>query len=206
MDAVVIDYGTGNISSIQNMIKKVGYKSQITSDISIIEKAERIILPGVGSFDFGMNQIKKLGLYDIINHKVTVEKVPTLGICLGMQLMSSGSEEGVIEGFNWFNGKLKKFAFNDQGVNRKVPNMGWRQVEFINKELNEAFHEDPRFYFVHSFYYEFSNSEEVFSTTNYGFKFTCGLKKENIVGVQFHPEKSHKFGKVFFERFFENSL
>lgn len=197
---VIVDYGMGNLGSIQNMLKKLGYESIITSDIKIIGSATKLILPGVGAFDYGMKQIEELGLTEILNRKVLIEKVPVLGICLGMQLMTKGSEEGTMQGLGWIDAKACKFI----SETFKVPHMGWNTID-IQKEscLFEKDEEEKRFYFVHSYYITCNDMQDIVATTQYVVKFVSSFQKNNIYGVQFHPEKSHKFGMNVLKRFME---
>jgi len=190
---VIVDYNCGNLGSVQNMIRKLGFKSVMSSDPEIIRSAEKLILPGVGSFDTGMKQLNSLNLIEILNQKVMTEKVPVLGICLGMQLMTKASEEGVLTGLSWVDAEVLKFSLIEHGL--KVPHMGWNFVNVMKEtKLTSDMFDVNRFYFVHSFYVRVSNRDEILFETNYGNVFTSGFEKENILGVQFHPEKSHKFG------------
>lgn len=188
----IIDYGMGNLGSIVNMIKKIGGDSILTSDKSAIEKAQKLILPGVGAFDNGMKHINELGISELLTRKVLSEKIPLLGICLGMQLLTKGSEEGILPGLGWVDAETIKFK-SDSSI--RIPHMGWNTVKVMkpNPLINN---EDPdtRFYFVHSYYVKCHQPEDILLTTNYGIEFTSGLQHGNIWGVQFHPEKSHKFG------------
>jgi glutamine amidotransferase len=194
----IIDYGIGNIGSIQNMIKKIGYESIVSSDENIIKKANKLLLPGVGSFDYAIKKLKELKLYDLLNEEVVLHKKPILGICLGMQLMTLGSDEGNENGFGWIDAYVHKFKSNDL----KVPHMGWNLVN-IDKynDLSIGLYEENRFYFVHSFCVKCKHDSDKLFTTNYGINFVSGFSKDNIYGVQFHPEKSHKFGKKLLENF-----
>ena len=196
----IIDYGMGNLGSIANMIKKVGGKSCISSNLEEIEKAEKLILPGVGSFDNGMRELKELGLIELLNRKVLEEKTPIMGICLGMQLMTCSSEEGILKGLGWIDGKSHKFVSDDL----KVPHMGWNTIQ--HKKVSALFVEtesEKRFYFVHSYYVSCESEEDVLTTTSYTHDFVSSFEKENIVGVQFHPEKSHRFGMELLKNFVE---
>ncbi len=198
---VIIDYGLGNLGSIKNMIKKIGYDSIISSNHEVIEKASKLILPGVGSFDKGMMELKNRNLIDLLTKLVKVKKIPILGICLGMQLMTNSSEEGDERGLGWVDAKVKRFFFDKK--NFKVPHMGWNYVKktkesgFFNSEDRD------RFYFVHSYYVECEEEQDILSKTKYGFDFVSSFKKENIVGIQCHPEKSHQFGIDFLKFFIE---
>jgi glutamine amidotransferase len=197
---VIIDYGMGNLGSIANMIKKVGAKSIITSDLEEIKRADKLILPGVGSFNNGMRELKELGLIDTLNTKVLEDKTPILGICLGMQLMTQSSEEGELDGLGWIEAESKRFV----SKSLKVPHMGWNII--YNQKESKLFtptDDEERFYFVHSYYVSCNNREDILTTTSYGHNFVSSFEKENIVGVQFHPEKSHKFGMRLFKNFVE---
>jgi glutamine amidotransferase len=195
----IIDYGLGNLVSVKNMLKKLGAESVITDKVSDIENAEKMILPGVGSFDNGMNLIKQKGLLEILNKKATRDKIPTLGICLGMQLLTKGSEEGVEKGLAWVDAQSIKFNFTDKLL--KIPHMGWSYID-VKKENKLIQPTDKhRFYFVHSYYVKCNNENDVIATCNYGTEFTCMFNHENIYGAQFHPEKSLKFGMELLNNF-----
>ncbi len=194
----------GNIGSIVNMIKKSGSESMVTSDPVIIDKAEKIIIPGVGAFDNGMKNLSEYGLIDVLNKKVLEEKVPILGICLGMQLMAKSSEEGVLPGLGWIDGVCKKFRFDDNNSHLRIPHMGWNEVNIIKKDgIFRNMYEDASFYFVHSYHVVCHDAQDVAATTGYGYEFTSSLQHENIYATQFHPEKSHKFGLLVMKNFAE---
>ena len=201
----IIDYGMGNLGSVVNMIKKVGGTSLITSDKNEIKNAKKIILPGVGAFDNAMKNLADLELIEIIKEKALVEKIPIMGICLGMQLLTMGSEEGELKGFEFVDAYAKKFDFSSLGETLPIPHMGWNRV-YLQKEsqlLQENQERENRFYFVHSYAVECENREDVLTTTNYGYEFVSSFEKDNIIGCQFHPEKSHKFGMTLFKNFVE---
>jgi glutamine amidotransferase len=201
---IVIDYEMGNIGSIINMIKKAGCEAVLSSDLARIETAEKLILPGVGSFDTGMQNLDKLDLIDALRRRVIREKVPILGICLGMQLLSEKSEEGVLPGLGFISGQTVKFKFDHVNANLRIPHMGWNSVN-IKKEspLFYEMYENPIFYFVHSYHIVCNNAEDVLTTTSYGYEFASSLQRENIFGTQFHPEKSHKYGLRLIKNFVE---
>lgn len=203
---VIIDYKMGNIGSIHNMLNKVGVESKISSNPDEIESAEKLILPGIGAFDKGMENLQKLGLLEVINHKVLTQKVPVLGICLGMQLMTQKSEEGIINGFGWVDAETRKFKFDPQ-EGLKVPHIGWNTISTTphNSEIANTLHinNDDRFYFVHSYYVHCSEQSIELTNTHFGGPFCSAFVKGNIIGVQFHPEKSHKYGMKLLKGFSE---
>ena len=199
----IVDYGLGNLASIKNMFKKIGENSIISADTACIEKATKLVLPGVGNFKEGMKNITESGFLDILNKKVINENIPVLGICLGMQLMTQNSEEGDVEGLGWVNAKTFKFNFKND-LNIKIPHFGWNEV--LTKGMNglfSGFTTIPRFYFVHSYYVKCNESDLETGITEYGIEFTSAFKKGNIYGVQFHPEKSHKYGMQLLKNFAE---
>ncbi len=199
----IVDYGMGNLGSIHNMLKRIGHESQITSDPTVVNKASKLILPGVGAFDVAIENIHSKGLLEVLNRKALEEKIPVLGICLGMQLITRNSEEGQLPGLGWVDANVKKFRF-DTSSSLKVPHMGWNVTNpMVNHQLFNGFDSELRFYFVHSYYVECYAQENVLATTNYGLTFCSALQKENVIGVQFHPEKSHKYGKILLRNFCE---
>jgi glutamine amidotransferase len=197
----IIDYGVGNLASVANMFRKIGVKEAcVTGDPDIISKASKILLPGVGAFDGGMGNLKKSGLIPLLNDKALNEKVPVLGICLGMQMLSKKSEEGKSEGLGWIDAETIKLN-PAADLNLKVPHMGWDyiQVKRENPLVRKA--EKNRFYFVHSYHVQCKNEEEVVATCEFGGAFTCIVNRDNIFGAQFHPEKSLRYGMKFLENF-----
>jgi imidazole glycerol-phosphate synthase subunit HisH len=197
----IVDYGMGNLGSIFNMFKKIGVTSKITSDKKEIEQAEKILLPGVGAFDAAMSKIHELEFKSILDYKALEQKIPVMGICLGMQLLTESSDEGQIPGLGWIPSQTLKFNF-EHAQNLKVPHMGWNLVEKNNDSpLIENFEIEARFYFVHSYYVQCRQNEHAIMKTNFGLKFDSIIQKDNIFGAQFHPEKSHKFGMQLFKNF-----
>jgi glutamine amidotransferase len=197
----IVNYGLGNLGSISNMLKKIGVKSQINSDHEEIEKAQKIILPGVGHFDRAMERIGQLGLKEILNQKALKEKVPVLGICLGMQIITKSSEEGQLPGLGWVPAKTVRFGFSKES-NLKIPHMGWNLVQrSAPSPLTENFEPEHRFYFVHSYHARVEDEKYSILKTEYGYLFDSAIQNDNIFGVQFHPEKSHRFGMRLLENF-----
>lgn len=184
----------GNLGSVQNMFKRIGVESEIASHPDAIARATKLLLPGVGAFDAAMEKIEASGLKAIMNEKVLEDKIPTLGICLGMQLLTHGSEEGVLPGLGWIPAGTVKFKFPPDSK-LKIPHMGWNRV-FIKKDsaLIHDLPEEPRFYFVHSYFVKCENEADVLTTTHHGIDFHSIIQKGNVYGAQFHPEKSHKYG------------
>ena len=192
----------GNLESIFNMLKKIDVQSKISSDVAEIRDASKIILPGVGAFDHAVQKINELNILDVLNQKALIDKVPVLGICLGMQLLTNSSEEGTLNGLGWIPGKTLGFRNYTQDSNLKVPHMGWDYVQKgAGCPLTENFYDETKFYFVHSYFVKCENPENSILRTHYGLEFDSGIRKENIFGVQFHPEKSHKYGMRLLENF-----
>ena len=186
----IVDYGMGNLGSILNMIKKTGFAATITSDKNEILKAKKLVLPGVGSFDSAMNNLENLDLIEILNKKALNERIPILGICLGMQIMTNSSEEGRKKGFGWINASTINFPFSRE---YKIPHMGWNIPKVLKHEIFKNLDSSSKFYFVHSYFVE-TVKKETLLKVNYGITFDAAIFDRNIIGLQFHPEKSHKYG------------
>ncbi|KAA3607011.1 MAG: imidazole glycerol phosphate synthase subunit HisH [Calditrichaeota bacterium] len=202
---VIIDYGIGNLRSIQSKFERFKINALISSNIDDIKNATKLILPGVGSFQNGMKNLKEYGLLDILNQRVLEDKTPILGICLGMQLMAKGSEEGDAEGLGWFDAETVKFKFGSENSNLKIPHMGWNEVKFTKEsKLCVGIETNLDFYFVHSYHVKCNVDSDNLAMTDYGYEFTSMIQKDNIYGAQFHPEKSHKHGVTIFKNFVEN--
>lgn len=196
---IIVDYGMGNLGSVLNMLKKAGVESKISSDLNDIYKASKLLLPGVGAFDMAMKRINKDGLREVLNQKVLVEKVPILGICLGMQLLTRGSEEGNLQGLGWIAADTIRFS-NQNGL--KVPHMGWNIVYPSSpSQLTSGLPKESRFYFVHSYCVHVDHECDSVLKCTYGIDFDAAVQHENIYGAQFHPEKSHKYGMKLLENF-----
>tara|TARA_Y100000768_G_C23989675_1_gene691413 strand:+ start:2721 stop:3332 length:612 start_codon:yes stop_codon:yes gene_type:complete len=191
----IIDYGCGNVNAFINVFKRLNIKAIVTSRVSEIKDAKKIILPGVGSFDFVMKNLNESGLKKIIEKKVNHDKVDVLGVCAGMQIFADSSEEGTQKGLGWIRGKVKMFDVGKIDFKSKIPHMGWNNVNVKKNILFDGIQNNSRFYFVHSYYFDNSEPEESIGISEYGGEFTCAINKNNIYGVQFHPEKSHKCGE-----------
>jgi glutamine amidotransferase len=196
----IIDYGTGNLGSVRNMIRKVGGTSVIASDAASIASAEKLILPGVGAFDYGMQQLARLDLVRAIQDKAA-SGTPVLGICLGMQLLASRSEEGDVPGLGLVDAQIRRFAFPPDAP-LAIPHVGWNELAVVrDNPLVSAADGTTRFYFTHSFHAVCDHPEDELATTRYGYPFTAVYGRGNVFGVQFHPEKSHRFGMHLMRQF-----
>lgn len=193
-EILIIDYGMGNLRSIQRALIECGAKSKISSDANEIIAAKKIILPGVGHFGNAMKNLTSKGLKTALNHAVLENETPILGICLGMQIMGLSSEEGNTEGLGWINARINQFNVDDN-LKFKVPHIGWNNATPIDKNpLFKDITKEDLFYFVHSFHAEMIEKTELIANTNYCYDFPSVFGKKNIYGVQFHPEKSHEAG------------
>ena len=198
---VIVDYGMGNIQSVFRKFSLLGITPIVSNDVSVIKTADKLVLPGVGHFGNAIENLKTLGLHDILNESVLIRKTPILGICLGMQLMTNLSEEGDVLGFGWVDAKVKKFRINNT-LEFKVPHVGWNQVE-IKKEsmLMKGIDNISEFYFVHSYVCKCNSEADVLNVSNYEMEFDSAFEKDNIFGVQYHPEKSFEVGKTLINNF-----
>jgi glutamine amidotransferase len=194
---VVVDYDMGNVGSIANMMKKIGHTVQVSADPETIRKADRLIIPGVGHFDAGMQNIRARGLVDVLNEKVVAQRTPVLGICLGMQLLGDKSGEGDSAGLGWI--PSESVRFSNEAL--RVPHMGWSEVAQTDHWLFAGEPADMRFYFVHSYHVVCKEPADRIATASYGIDFSAAIARGHIVGVQFHPEKSHRFGMQLLRNF-----
>ena len=198
----IIDYGSGNIQAIATIYKNLNIDYQVLNKPEDLKKVDKLILPGVGAFDATMQQLIDSGLKDELNKLVLEKKVPILGICVGLQVMGYGSEEGKFSGLGWIPGKVKKFDKSRIDLKPKLPHMGWNIVNDIKKHpLLKGIDSDFGFYFVHSFYFECESEDNILTTSNYGTEFTSAIYSDHIIGTQFHPEKSHGNGVLLFKNF-----
>ena len=190
----VIDVGIGNVGSIRNMLRKIGADVEITNDAAGIERADRLVLPGVGAFDAGISRLHDSGLLPVIEQQALQVRVPVLGICLGMQLMTASSEEGRRPGLGWVPARTLRFRA-DTNPPLRVPHMGWNHVRVVRPHpLVEGVDSETAFYFVHSFQVQCADAQHVLLAADYGLEFVAAFQVGNLLGVQFHPEKSHRYG------------
>ena len=195
----IVNYGLGNVLAFYNIYKKLNIESQVVSSSSELESATKIILPGVGSFDWAMDKLNKSGMRETLDHLVLEKNIPVMGICVGMQMMANSSEEGQKEGLGWFDAKVKKIK-SDKKID--LPHMGWNEINIKNDNtLFQGLQNNARFYFLHSYYFETNEDECILCETNYGGLFTSAAKKNNIFAIQFHPEKSHQWGECILKNF-----
>ena len=197
----IVDYDMGNVASVANMLKRVGVSEAVlTRDPDVLRRADKIILPGVGAFDKGMRNLADFGLLEPLNEAAMGRRVPVLGICLGMQLLTKSSEEGQLGGLGWIDAQTVRFRFPETS-GLKVPHMGWNYVERNRENPLLSADKRSRFYFVHAYYVTCNRTEDTIGTATYGFDFSCAINHDNVFGVQFHPEKSHRFGMALLDGF-----
>ena len=198
---VIVDYGMGNLGSVKNMLRRIGIPSVISGAREEIAVADSLILPGVGAFDAGMRSLEERGLRGVLERKACEERVPLLGICLGAQLLTRSSEEGRLPGLGWVAASTRLFSFPGR-PDLKVPHMGWNTARPCRPSpLTASLEEGARYYFVHSYYLTVEHEEDSILKTFHGIEFDSGIRSGNIYGVQFHPEKSHRFGMRVLESF-----
>jgi glutamine amidotransferase len=191
----ILDYGLGNIKSFVNIYKRLGINVSIAHKESDLDNVSKLILPGVGHFDYAMKKFSDSGMREKTSDLVMNAKVPVLGICVGMQILANKSEEGVLDGLGWVDAVVNKFDASKPAQSNRLPHMGWNDVQPTKKnKLFESLELQSRFYFLHSYYFSCHNSDDILAETSYGIKFSCAINHNNVYGVQFHPEKSHHFG------------
>jgi imidazole glycerol-phosphate synthase subunit HisH len=201
---VIIDYGVGNLTSIQNMLKKAGVAAKISGNAGDIASATKLLLPGMGHFDNCMQKFESSGLRLLVEKKVFDEKTPVLGICVGLQMFMRSSEEGQLPGLSWINGDTIRFQSSKMDTSLKVPNMGWLEIGTTKTSRLAESLSEARFYFAHSYHVQLDEPGPQLFTAEYGYEYTVGVEWNNIIGVQFHPEKSHRFGMQLLKNFAQN--
>jgi glutamine amidotransferase len=188
----IVNYGSGNIQAISNIYNRLNTPFQIIEDPSELARADKLILPGVGAFDATMKKVIDSGLKSALDEEVLIKKKPVLGVCVGMQILGNGSDEGTLPGLGWIKGKVKKFDLNKLSDKPFLPHMGWNTIEpKFNHDIFKDLDHELGFYFVHSYYFETEDSRNILSTSVYGDEFASSVFNNNIFGMQFHPEKSH---------------
>ena len=203
---VVVDYGMGNLHSVLKAFKRLRVDAIISSKPEDIQKAEKLILPGVGHFKKGMKNLSELGLINLLNEVVLEKEIPVLGICLGMQLFTKHSEEGDVDGLGWLDAKTVKFNFDNEFSHLRIPHIGWNALQLANNSsLFTGIENNASFYFVHSYHVVCENSEDIAATTEYGYEIVSSIRKNNIFATQFHPEKSHDAGLMLLKNFVEGT-
>ncbi len=191
----IINYGVGNIRAFVNIYNKLNISIKVATKESDLNDIQKIILPGVGAFDHAMDKLNQSGMRERIDKLVLEDKLPVLGICVGMQMLAKRSDEGVKEGLGWIDADVKKFDVSKIEYKTHLPHMGWNDVYTDSKnKLFTSLEDNSKYYFLHSYYFQCNNESDIIATANYGIKFTCAANHENIYGVQFHPEKSHQYG------------
>lgn len=191
----IIDYGLGNIRAFVNVYERLNIKTKIASKASEIKGSSKIILPGVGAFDYAMSQLNSSGMRDVLEYQVIENKVPIVGICVGMQMLAKSSDEGKSHGLGWIDAEVKLFDSSLIHFKTQLPHMGWNTVNPIkNNKLLNGFNGQSRFYFLHSYYFKCNNENEIIANSYYGINYASAVNKDNIYGIQFHPEKSHSNG------------
>ncbi len=198
----LIDYGVGNINAFVNVYKRVDVPVKIAKTKGDLIGAEKLILPGVGHFDHAMTQLNNSGMRDTLDKMVLLDKIPVIGICVGMQMMANNSDEGTMEGLKWIDASVRKFDESKINQVTRLPHMGWNDVRPVKDiPLFKGLEKDAIFYFLHTYYFECTNPEDVMAVTEYGGEFASAAHHENKYGIQFHPEKSHSYGETLLHNF-----
>ena len=198
----IIDYGVGNINAFVNVYKRLNIPTKIAKKASDLDSAQKIILPGVGHFDHAMSELINSGMREKLDELVVSKKIPVIGICVGMQMMGHSSDEGKLAGLGWIDASIKKFDETKIKQVTRSPHMGWNDVKpVIFNPLFEGLEKEALFYFLHSYYFECNNANDVLATSEYGGRFACAANHENVYGIQFHPEKSHHYGETLLHNF-----
>jgi glutamine amidotransferase len=192
---IIIDYGLGNIRAFVNVYERLNIKTRIAHNSDDLKGATKIILPGVGAFDHAMTQLNQSGMREELEKQVLINKIPVVGICVGMQMLAKSSDEGILPGLGWIDGEVKLFDASKISYKTRLPHMGWNTIKPVNgNPLMASFNDESRFYFLHSYYFSCNNVEDVITTTDYGITYASAVNRDNIFGIQFHPEKSHSNG------------
>lgn len=200
----VVDYGLGNVQAFLTLFKRLGFETVRAKTAADLTGASKIILPGVGAFDHAIELLDQSGMRPSLETLVLQDKVPVLGICVGMQILASSSDEGQLPGLGWVPGKVRAFCANEQSASLPLPHMGWNDVQpKPGSRLFAGLESDARFYFLHSYFFECEAPSNAAAVASYGLDFSCAVSAGNVYGVQFHPEKSHHFGAQLLKNFAE---
>lgn len=200
----IVDYGLGNVRAFANVYKRLNIEVLLAKSAEELAGASKIILPGVGAFDHAMERLAQSGMRETLDHLVLEKGVPVLGVCVGMQMLATCSDEGKLPGLGWVAGRVRSFRSVPAAESLPLPHMGWNDVAPTPGQLLfQKFDGDLRFYFLHSYYFECENQADVAAVANYGFDYCCAVSRGNIFGAQFHPEKSHHFGTQLLKNFAE---
>jgi glutamine amidotransferase len=201
----IVDYGVGNIQAFLNLFKRLGVTAQRVDTLDALQGATRLVLPGVGHFDHAMQRLNDSGMRSPLERLVLERNVPVMGVCVGMQMLAQGSDEGALPGLNWIPGRVRAFSGNSLSAHLPVPHMGWNQLQPRDESMlfSGGFDGAPQFYFLHSYYFDASDKADVAATAHYGFDFDAAVSRGHIHGVQCHPEKSHHWGEQLLKNFVE---
>ncbi|MBR1120203.1 imidazole glycerol phosphate synthase subunit HisH [Bradyrhizobium lablabi] len=200
----IINYGLGNVQAFANLYKRLNIAARIASSAAELDGASKLILPGVGAFDHAMESFEESGMRQTVDDLVLRQGKPVLGVCVGMQMLARGSEEGTLPGLGWVDGQVRRFDANKLPPPGRLPHMGWNDVIPRNGAgLFAGLERDSRFYFLHSYYFDCASNDNILATSEYGIEFGCAVRSNNVHGVQFHPEKSHDFGIRLLKNFAE---
>lgn len=200
----IIDYGLGNVLAFVNVYNRLDIPVKVAKSAADLSGATKLILPGVGSFDHAMAQLEQSGMQAPLEQLVLGDRVPVLGICVGMQMLAGSSDEGKRTGLGWIDGRVRKFDQASMAPGSMLPHMGWNDVRpSAAGGLFKGLEQDARFYFLHSYYFECTQADSILASTDYGADFSCAVRRDNVYGVQFHPEKSHHFGSQLLSNFAE---
>lgn len=201
----IVDYGVGNIQAFMNLFKRIGVQARRSTSPDELLDVERLVLPGVGHFDHAMQRLNDSGMRPRLQELVLGVKVPVIGICVGMQMLAQGSDEGELPGLNWVPGRVRSFATQLKGIDLPMPHMGWNDLRprAHSRLFSKGFEEAPQFYFLHSYFFEAEDKQDVAATASYGLDFDAVVSRGHIHGVQCHPEKSHHWGEQLLKNFVE---
>lgn len=200
----IIDYGLGNIRAFENVYKQLNIPAMVAKNLNHLNEVDKIILPGVGSYDYAMQRLNQSGMRETLDELVLNKSISVLGVCVGMQMMAKSSEEGKLPGLNWIDAKVKRFDSSTFNHHACIPHMGWNDVKPVGTtRLMHNLEQNARFYFLHSYYFHCNRQEDTIGSANYGIEFSCAVRFKNIFGVQFHPEKSHQWGIQLLKNFAE---